>query len=74
MQKSYSEIKALNSFWYHEERTRKRTGEYVVIQLLVVDDHVVVRSGLIALLDGKNDIRIVGMQQMVMRPLPRHRN
>ena len=35
-------------------------GETVVIRLLVVDDHVVVRSGLIALLEGKNDIHIVG--------------
>ena len=35
-------------------------GETIVIRLLVVDDHVVVRSGLIALLEGKNDIHIVG--------------
>ena len=35
-------------------------GEMIVIRLLVVDDHVVVRSGLIALLEGKNDIHIVG--------------
>ncbi len=35
-------------------------GEMNVIRLLVVDDHVVVRSGLIALLEGKNDIHIVG--------------
>lgn len=31
-----------------------------LIRILVVDDHVVVRSGLMALLDGKNGIKVVG--------------
>ncbi|QDY85203.1 response regulator transcription factor [Paenibacillus polymyxa] len=31
-----------------------------MIRILVVDDHVVVRSGLMALLDGKNGIKVVG--------------
>jgi two-component system response regulator NreC len=31
-----------------------------LVRILVVDDHVVVRSGLIALLDGKHDINVVG--------------
>ncbi|MFM9282120.1 response regulator transcription factor [Paenibacillus jiagnxiensis] len=31
-----------------------------MVRILVVDDHVVVRSGLIALLDGKHDINVIG--------------
>ncbi|MFB5268912.1 response regulator [Paenibacillus enshidis] len=31
-----------------------------MVRILVVDDHVVVRSGLIALLDGKHDISVIG--------------
>lgn len=31
-----------------------------MVHILVVDDHVVVRSGLIALLDGKHDISVIG--------------
>lgn len=31
-----------------------------MIRLLVVDDHAVVRSGLIMLLNGKNDIEVIG--------------
>ncbi len=31
-----------------------------MIRILVVDDHVVVRSGLMALLDGKHGIKVVG--------------
>lgn len=31
-----------------------------MIRILVVDDHVVVRSGLIALLDGKHDMKVIG--------------
>lgn len=31
-----------------------------MIRILVVDDHVVVRSGLIALLDGKHNIHVIG--------------
>lgn len=35
-------------------------GDDKLIRILVVDDHVVVRSGLMALLDGKNGIKVVG--------------
>ncbi|MEX2104591.1 MAG: response regulator transcription factor [Bacilli bacterium] len=31
-----------------------------MIKILVVDDHAVVRSGLMMLLDGKNDMKVVG--------------
>jgi two-component system response regulator NreC len=31
-----------------------------MLRILVVDDHAVVRSGLILLLDGKNDMQVVG--------------
>ncbi|MDP4096063.1 response regulator transcription factor [Paenibacillus sp. P96] len=31
-----------------------------MVRILVVDDHVVVRSGLIALLDGKHNINVIG--------------
>jgi two-component system response regulator NreC len=35
-------------------------GDEKLIRILVVDDHVVVRSGLMALLDGKHGIKVVG--------------
>ncbi|MDO7906838.1 response regulator transcription factor [Paenibacillus sp. JX-17] len=31
-----------------------------MVRILVVDDHIVVRSGLIALLDGKHEITVIG--------------
>src|SRR5690606_11569527 len=35
-------------------------GRIIVVKLLIVDDHAVVRSGLMMLLNGKNNIEVVG--------------
>ncbi len=35
-------------------------GRNIVVRLLIVDDHAVVRSGLMMLLNGKNNIEVIG--------------
>ncbi len=35
-------------------------GRNIVVKLLIVDDHAVVRSGLMMLLNGKNNIEVIG--------------
>ncbi|WP_207308531.1 response regulator transcription factor [Bacillus timonensis] len=35
-------------------------GRIIVVKLLIVDDHAVVRSGLMMLLNGKNNIEVIG--------------
>lgn len=47
-------------FRYDEDVASSLGRDFTLIQILVVDDHAVVRSGLIMLLDGKDEMKVVG--------------